>query len=81
MLHQNIHAYLQITDCHNPVSSSLYITCCSNIKDAFFNACTVHFLLFLLQSTNAQLILWSHKYTACTREYNVNKIFVSLINC
>ena len=36
MFLQNFHAYLQITHCHNPVGSSLCITCCSNIKDASF---------------------------------------------
>jgi hypothetical protein len=46
----------------------------------FFNACSVHFLLFLLHSTNAQSVLYSHKYTACTRDSNVEQIFVSLIN-
>jgi hypothetical protein len=28
MFFQNIHAYLQITHCHNPVGGSLCIMCC-----------------------------------------------------
>lgn len=46
MFHQNIHAYPQITHCHNPVGSSLYITCCSNIKDAFFKC--MHGAIFIV---------------------------------
>jgi hypothetical protein len=38
------------------------------------------FYCFILQSTKAQFILCSHKYTACTRDYNLKQIFVSLIN-